>query len=160
MKEILITKGYTVFVDDEDFERISSHKWRAKVKKSTVYASRQEWNAGKPYDVMMHREILGLGPLKVDDIHVDHKDHNGLNNCKLNLRKCTLQQSAMNRRKRPNASAKYKGMCLVDGKWKVTVWKGGEQYHGGLFVSQEQAALEYNKLATKLHGEYACLNQL
>lgn len=38
MKEIPLTKGYVLLVDDEDYERVVALKWYASARKRTVYA--------------------------------------------------------------------------------------------------------------------------
>lgn len=76
-----------VFVDDEDFDRINKFKWTLKKSHNTFYARR---SSKSPTWILMHREIIN-----VDDksIHYDHVDTNGLNNQKINLRRCNHSQS-------------------------------------------------------------------
>ena len=54
----------------------------------------------------MHRQILNAPKGMV----VDHKDGNGLNNRKSNLRLCTPAQNVRNRRPALGSSSKYKGV--------------------------------------------------
>lgn len=83
-------------VDDEDYERLSRFAWSLCEKRNTTVAIRKEPLPGGGYrTTTMHREIVGLehGDRRV----VDHRDGNGLHNCKVNLRVCTGAENAQNR---------------------------------------------------------------
>ena len=65
MKEIPLTRGYVASVDDEDYERLSQHKWRVNKKGNLVYARRTIALSYKPYKAgyfSMHWEIIGKPP--------------------------------------------------------------------------------------------------
>jgi hypothetical protein len=82
-KEIPLTQGKVAVVDEEDFDRLNKHKWYACKNGNTFYALRKSNVNGKRLTILMHREILGLKP---GDPGVDHRDGNGLNNRRKNLR--------------------------------------------------------------------------
>jgi hypothetical protein len=90
MKEIILSSDYSTIVDDEDYEFLKKFKWYLNKGKITFYA-RAKIN-GKM--VRMHRLILKANSTQI----IDHKDRNGLNNQKDNLRFYTLSQNAMNRK--------------------------------------------------------------
>jgi hypothetical protein len=118
--------GYEALVDDEDYEFLSQpqFKWSAKKAWGTVYARTYiESDNGGWVNVEMHRMVIGdfcedwTVPVKkvslqngnsvfiVDErfrsarkISVDHKDGNGLNNCRANLRHATCSEQVANRR--------------------------------------------------------------
>jgi hypothetical protein len=157
MKQIQLTKGQFALVDDEDYEYLNQFKWHVSPHKNTKYAERGvTLEIGKYTVVSMH--ITLMKPSKGMDI--DHKDHNGLNCQKYNLRICTRQQNHRNRRKRPNLSSKYKGVTWdkYARKWKSAITIDRKPKHLGNFSSELEAALAYNKKAKELFGEYACLN--
>ena len=92
---------------------------------------------------------------------IDHRDMNGLNNQRSNLRFCTLSQNAMNRRKRENTSSIYKGVYFNNQrgkKWKAQIRINGKQIHLGLFDFEVDAARAYNMKAIELFCEFANLN--
>lgn len=152
MKEIQLTQGKVTLVDDSDYEMLIKHKWCAIRQEKNWYAtSRVSTNS----HTKMHRIIMGVTESK---IYVDHKDGDGLNNQRANLRLCTNSQNSANRRKSNNSKSKYLGISNLRGKWKVSVRKNGKEYYGGTFISEEDAALAYNKKATEVHGEFARLN--
>lgn len=90
---------------------------------------------------------------------VDHKDLNELNNRIENLRATTKSQNCKNKRSAKNSSSKYLGVHLhMKRSWVVQIKVNGVHLHGGSFKNENEAALHYNKLAVKHHGEFANLN--
>lgn len=155
MKEIQLTQGQIALVDDEDFENLNQFRWCAVKIGRTFYAVRNVRIDGKKRGVRMHCQILG-GKL------IDHKDHNGLNNQKSNLRFCTASQNCMNKRKRKNCVSIYKGVCFhkQHKRWLAHIKKDGKDNHLGYFVTEIDAAKAYNIKAVELFGEFANLNKL
>jgi len=61
MKEIPLTQGKVALVDDEDFERLSRHKWHAAKDNHTWYAQGRFFiEPGVVRSLKTHRELLGL----------------------------------------------------------------------------------------------------
>lgn len=81
--------SFFALVDESDAERVLKHRWHALVRKNTTYA--QTHIGG--HTVFMHRFILELPP-RVGII--DHRDRNGLNNQRLNLRVGTHSENMLN----------------------------------------------------------------
>ena len=155
MKEIQLTKGQVVLVDDEDFEYLNQYKWYADKGSSTFYAKRDVWVNRKRTRILMHCEILnGKG--------IDHIDHNGLNNQKNNLRFCTNSENSMNRRKQENCTSVYKGVYFSNPakKWRADIMFNYKHIFLGHFVSEVEAAKAYNAKAKELFREFANLNNL
>lgn len=162
MKEIELTKGKVAVVDDEDFKKLSKYRWLAQLHRNTWYAIRLE-NTGEYYDngrpkrtkIRMHRQILGFPPWDTD-----HKDHNGLNNKKENLRKCT---SSQNRANSFPIHAGFKGVYYRKAKhsrneYKAVIGYENKHIHIGSFKSACMAARAYDTKARQLFGEFARLN--
>lgn len=153
---IWLTQGQFTLVDDEDYESISKHKWYAQKDRNAYYAVRRDGKRRRK----MHRQIIGL---PYDDIRIpDHIDHNGLNNQRYNLRIATRSQNSANRRSRKNATSKYLGVSIdrLDKSWQVHVVKEGVQTYVGVFKNEVDAAIAYNKAASRIHGEFAHLNKI
>lgn len=157
MKELKLTKGLVSLVDDEDYEWLSQWKWVAVKGNKTFYASRPGSPIGKR--ILMHREILGEIPL---GLFPDHKDRNGLNNQRNNLRLATRYQNQANRSSFKGSSSKYKGVCFYKGRnvWQAHIRKNGVLMWLGNYKSEEFAAQVYNKAAIEIHGEFANLNPI
>jgi HNH endonuclease len=89
---------------------------------------------------------------------VDHEDTDRQNNKIDNLREATKSGNCTNRNSMKNASSKYLGVHKNVNHWEASIRKFGKSKWLGNFKSEEAAALEYNKHAVMLHGEFARLN--
>jgi len=153
MREIKLTQGKVALVDDEDYERLNRYRWCAFRNLNTYYASRSISGSAT---ISMHRQILSVSPGK----EIDHKDGNGLNNQKDNLRSCTHSQNCANQRSQVNVSSKFKGVFWETGrrKWNASIGVAGQRMHLGRFKTEKAAALVYNVAAINHFGEFARLN--
>ena len=160
MRRIYLTQGQHTTVDDEDYYELNQHNWCAvwNEKSQTFYALRKEWSNGGYTTRRMHRVIMRAK----DGEQIDHKDGNGLNNQKSNLRIATATQNMRNRRKRAKGLSRYKGAAPMKGTshWRAYIRINKKLHHLGCFPSEEEAALVYNKAAVKHFGEFASLNIL
>lgn len=162
MKLIPLTQGQFAQVDDEDFDRLNTKKWQAhrRFNSGTYYAmSNIKVCKNKWKSIKMHRVILGMTD---STILVDHKDFNGLNNQKSNLRIATRSQNAANRKPKPNCTSKFLGVSFHKAryKWRASIQKDKKITSLGYFVSEIDAAKAYNEAAILIHGEFANLNHL
>jgi len=148
MKNLLLTTGEAVIIDDEDFERVSRYNWY----NSHGYA----FCTSRKMKISLHRFILNA---KKGEF-VDHKDFNTFNNMKSNIRICTWAQNSQNRAKvNKNTSSKYKGVCWSRHfkRWMAGIKHNGK-YYAKKFIHEINAAIWYDKIAKKLYGEFAYLN--
>lgn len=160
MKTIQLTKGQVALVDDEDFEILIKYSWYAIKGKNTYYAATNVGGRKNRKTLLMHRVILGI---EEKEMVADHKDHNGLNNQRDNLRRCTKSQNQYNRlADKDSAGSELKGVCFHKGakKWQAQIQAGEVKKYLGLFETQQQAALAYNKEAVLLHGDFANVNKI
>ena len=159
MKKIHIKDDIYALVDDEDFERVNAYKWCLNDK---GYAS-TSWHIGhypngKPrqQSMRMHRFIMGL---KKGDYQLDHIDLDKLNNQKSNLRPATQGENARNRQRHSTNKSGYKGVNFhkPSGLYRAVLMHSGKlvtTYHKDAL----SAAISYNSMAIRLHGEFARLN--
>lgn len=145
----------TTIIDEEDWPLVAGYVWCAVHGKCNIYAGART-GGRKGRSVFMHRLIIAAK----DDEWVDHKNRDTLDNRKANLRLCSPSQNAANTIKRRSAAgSKYLGVYMrSNGKFAAQVRKHGKRYWGGLHESEESAALAYNELAARLHGDFARLN--
>lgn len=158
MKEIKLTQNQVALIDDEDFDLVSQYKWFAVKEDNTYYAHSNKWLYGKQVTIRMHRLIMNFPSGK----QVDHKNRNGLDNRRENLRVCTHTQNCQNRKARNGVSI-FKGVCYESNsrskkKWRVRINYGKTRIHIGRFLTEEEAAKAYDKAAKKYFGEFANLN--
>lgn len=161
MREIILTGGEVALVDDDDFDRINQHRWSICSNGGSSYARRATTVNGKDVGLMMHRVIMGITD---KSLRIDHKNRNGLDNQKHNLRSATPSQNSKN--KKGWGSSKYLGVNRK--KWRKSFrWEAkikpdvkSKQVLLGYFKLEKDAALAYNEAAKKYHGEFANLNIL
>ena len=145
MKEIQLTQNKVALVDDCDFDFINQFKW---------YANKlgaKSWYAIRGSDkVPMHKLILPGGM-------VDHRDRDGLNNQRGNLRYATKAQNAANSVITGNFSSKYRGVYKLKTckRWEAYIHLDNKKKSLGLFKTEIEAALAYNNAAKEYFGEFA-----
>lgn len=88
---------------------------------------------------------------------VDHINGDRRDNRIENLRDCNRSQNLSNSRKARGASS-YRGVSRSGNRWAVWCSKNNKSVYGGKFDDEIDAALAFDSLATRLHGEYAGLN--
>jgi hypothetical protein len=160
VREIPLTKGYVALIDDDDFELVSAHKWSAIVHRNPsgsvyVYAHRTVVIDGRQVQLRLHRFLMDAKPGEL----VDHKDSDGLNNQRHNIRHCTRTQNNVNI-VHPHKQSKcgFIGVHAYRRKWRARISVANRRVHLGLFETPEDAARAYDRKAIELHGEFARLN--
>jgi len=155
--EILLTRGKMALVDDDDFEWLSEWKWQA------IQPNPQApwlWYARNSAGYM-HRLILGL-----TDRHIqtDHRDNNGLNNQRSNLRPATSSQNGRNRRLRKGISSQYRGVRYhsntTNRVWEAQIKVRGANISLGYFEDEIEAAKAYDEAARAMLDDFARTNFL
>lgn len=152
MKGIKLNQGYIATIDDTDYPRvIAAGPWHLAKRNNRRYAERSK---GDPR--LLHRFILGLParyPL------VDHKDHNGLDCRRANLRVSDHKQNGANMKARDGTST-YKGVRLYKRtkRWSAQIRVNYKQIHLGYFKKEREAASAYDKAARLYFGEFALCN--
>lgn len=155
--------GHEVLIDSEDVDLLAGFNWRPlALKQDLIYA--RAWR--RNMHLYMHRLIIGAAP----DEEVDHKNGNGLDNRKDNLRIATRSQNLGNvgklRVKKP-PSSQYRGVCWDKAKksWAVFIAADGTYPNGnsksryvGRFSDEAEAARAYDAAALARWGEFARLN--
>jgi hypothetical protein len=160
MKEIQTKKGI-VLVDDDDFVNLSKFKWYVT---SKGYCARRVTIGDKLKQVFMHRFITNAP----DNLNVDHKDRNKLNNQKNNLRLCEQMQNTWNSEKRNNlVTSKFKGVSIENCRgykyYKCKITVNGKIIRKFFPLTTEgeiQAAKKYNELAKEHFKDFALVNNI
>lgn len=141
MPTIGLSQGKHVLVDEDDYIRLSQHKWCFNQKAHGVgYAQRNQhiklgYKQYKTKTVYMHREILNT------ELEVDHINGDTLDNRKENLRVADRIQQSQNTSSRKHSSSQYVGVHLhkLTGKWRSQIKLSGKTVSLGLFDSEEKA---------------------
>ena len=145
---IKLPSGQLVKIDNKDYILCSQYKWWF----DRGYA-RTRVNGKKLY---LHRLIMGNPKGK----QIDHKNHDGLDCRKVNMRICTKNQNNIHRKPKEDCSSCYKGVCWHNqtGKWVARITFNRKMKYLGVFELEIDAAKAYDKSAVELFGEYAYLN--
>lgn len=150
MEIALINSKLTAKINDEDYPLVAGYTWYLHRHNCQNHATTVIDNK----TIQMHRLIL------VTEKQVDHKDRNGLNNQKSNLRAATASQNSANRGPAITNTYGYKGISFEGrrDKWVAKIKVNYRKLHLGYFKTKEEAALAYNEAALKYFGEFAYQN--
>lgn len=157
MKIIPLTKGQSALIDDQDYDLVKGYNWRVLVNTRNLYAITNGWINGKRTAILMHRLLNGF-PHKMC---VDHKDGNGLNNTRANMRVCTYSQNLGNRqRANKNKTSQFKGVSWNSEHkvWIASIQCNKKQMNLGKFPSEVEAAKSYDAMALKHFKEFSYTN--
>jgi hypothetical protein len=170
-REIPLHGGFVALVSPEDFERASAHRWHVKRKLSQpgkLYVQRtirlgSGRDARKTAETL-HRFIMGAAP----GVMVDHRNGDGLDNQRHNLRLADNAQNQRNIRfSKRQKRGQWKGVAWNNnaGRWQAQICAGDVKPNGkrrrlylGLFDDPADAARAYDAAARLHFGEWAALN--
>jgi len=157
---------FTCLVDEADWEKVKSLNWhisKHKAKGRTLfYVSHSYKLSGKNKSLKLHRFLLNPERFKL----VDHKNGNGLDNRRENLRESSKAQNAFNQIKISGTSSSFKGVFWRKDLKKFEAYIKTSQTgkpvrkYLGLFVNEVDAARAYNEAALTYFGEFARLNEI
>lgn len=147
-------------VDDEDYIVLSQWKWHFAAGEYAARDTRRSIRSRGDY-IYMHEAVVALAgwPCLAT---VDHKDGDGLNNQRYNLRPATNSRNLANRGPQRNNTPGYKGVSYDKNrdKWFAQIKVMRKHINLGRFKTKEDAARAYNEAALKHFGEFAYLNPL
>ena len=106
----------------------------------------------------MHQVILNTPKGMLSD----HRNGNGLDNRRKNLRACNVQQNKANSRLPKNNTSGFKGVYWEKKlkKWGALIRVNGKAIYLGYNLDKAGAARRYNQAAYKYFSEFARLNIL
>ena len=146
-------RGYEAVIDRRDVEIISRFRWNAQLtRKGHAYAARTCYEGGRPHCVLMHRFLLK----PPDGVLVDHKDGDGFNNRRDNLRFATASLNNANMVASRRSRLGLKGVSTNKrGRYEARIEKGELKLFIGTFDTPEEASAAYFGAARVLWGDYA-----
>jgi hypothetical protein len=150
---IRLCGGRWVLIDSEDIPKVIEFRWNTtKGKNGVFYAI--AYKKGRHF--LMHRLLTGAVK------QIDHKNRNGLDNRKGNLRPCTQSlNNAKQKRNRVGLSSPFKGVYWdrKRKRWCSHIYLKNKRYDLGGFKDPKLAARAYDRWARKLFGEFALTNE-
>ncbi len=146
--EIALTRGKVALVDPEDYDTLNDFKWYAHKESNLFYAVRNS------NSIRMHRVIMQAS----DQEEVDHRNRNGLDNRKVNLRIANRSQNAANSRVVHGKSG-FRGVTWqkASRKWQAQISVGKKTKYLGVFNTPEEAHEQWRAAAKEAFGEFAAI---
>lgn len=145
--------AFEVLIDDEDFDNVMQYKWFIVKSRRTFYAVRKIYDSdGKRKNQFLHRFLLQQNDSR---IKVDHKDNNGLNNRRDNIRLATVLQNNQNCRRRLDNTSGFRGVSRnKSGKFVAIISINTKLVYLGSYNTAEEASAAYEAKAMEIHGEF------
>lgn len=150
MPTLVTANGHEVLVDDADLHLVAALRWSAYEIGRDCWYAMSEISGRRVY---MHRFVTGA-PKGLD---VDHRNGNGLDNRRENLRVVPHRLNLANQRiqSRPKSS-RFKGVSRTKaGAWESYIKVDGRRRHLGNFRDEVEAAKAYDRAALEAWGEFA-----
>lgn len=157
-----LTRGYEAVIDAVDAHLVSGFNWYAEIDGRSdgsirsVYAVRKRRDeSGNEKGERLHRIIAGATP----GFEVDHKDGDGLNNRRDNIRSATTAQNQHNQRIAQHNTSGAKGVTWhrQRGKWQAQIVISKKRKYLGCFSTVSDASRAYHAAAVSAFGEWANL---
>jgi hypothetical protein len=124
--EIQLTQGKTAIIDTNAYPLVAAYRWHAQQYRKDL------WYAASRLCGLMHNLIRpGLRG------RLDHKDGNGLNNRRQNLRPASKSQNRFNSRKQ-EGSSQFRGVSWHKSthRWRAYIHVDGRHIHLGTALSE------------------------
>lgn len=147
---LLLPSGHVALIDTSDIPLVRPYVWYDYQERHTRYVFAQRKGGAR---IQLHRLLLGNPPFEID-----HRNRNGLDNRRQNLRPATRTQNNANSQKRAGTTSVFKGVCRHKSAWVANAGGPGKKRYLGRFNSERDAALAYDRAAREIFGEFARLN--
>ena len=160
-KWLRLTQGRFALVDEDIFDKLNLRSWHWLKGGTSTGHARSDSRDGI---ILLHHAVLGVTCV------VDHKNNDGLDCRRENLRTAGRSENGANRGKfvgRPDRefTSRYKGvvdrsahLASSDRPWLARIRVDGQLLHLGRYPSEKEAALAYDKAALQHFGEFAKTN--
>lgn len=160
MAEIVLSQGKVALVDDEDYEFLSQWNWHVLFNGHNYYAKCNKYlgtieGKRKFKCLLMHRVIAERIGMDLTSF-IDHKDRDGLNNQRNNLRSANPHENNQNQKIRKDNKSGVKGVCWLkrEKMWKAYIHLERKQKTLGYF-KEKTDAVKARLDAEKLYYPYS-----
>lgn len=156
--EVALIHNKTAYVDQIDSDLLEFH-WKLRLNRGDICYVAIHNYYGDDRVIKIHRIILArmLNRELLPTEMVDHKNSNGLDNRRENLRPANAVENMRNQRKSKSSKSPYKGITKTGNKWRARIGLDNRRIELGLFDTPEAAYAAYCLTARNLYGEFANL---
>ncbi len=144
------TKGRQILLNKYDYEKVSKYHWHTFEYRGLWYATTSI--NGKT--VYMHRLIMDAP----DGTYVDHKNRNGLDNRRRNLRVTNQSTNIANAGMFSHNTSGYRGVVWFRGYWRAQLKFHKTIVQSGGYADPKLCALIRDEMARRLHGSTTFIN--
>lgn len=150
-RSVVLSCGHVAFVDEEDFDRVNEFSWHSVLIGGNHYARR--YVNGEQKNQYLHHFVMGVADGRI----VDHKNGDGMDNRKENLRFATHSQNMRNQRTPKNNRSGVKGVHFdrQTGKWRASLSVDRKFVCLGRHETIEEAESAVRVGRQQHHGEFA-----
>jgi len=143
-----LTKGEWARIDIDDWPLVAGIPWACMADRGLLYA---RYAGGR-----MHTILLGTPK----GFHTDHKDGNGLNNSRSNIRVCTVSQNQQNKTIKKKNKTGFVGVRFDErhGFYEALITVNKKQLHLGTSPTASGAHKLYRAANLKYFGEFSKLH--
>ena len=145
-------------IDASDGDAVAVHPWQlvTPANRDIRYAQASFGPPGNKETVSLHLflwRLWGLPPAE----QIDHKNRNGLDCRRANLRPATYAKNQANKAKSKNCRSGFKGVSWQHDmkRWRATIAVDGKKRSIGWFDTPEEAHAAYLAAAREAYGDYA-----
>jgi hypothetical protein len=154
MKTVPVGKSHSAMLDDSDFPLVLRYKWNLlRGANGRLYAYRWWLEGRKRRYEYLHHLLMGHN-------RIDHRNRNGLDCQRANMRVASRSQNAANSKLPANNTTGFKGVKWCTETYRLKPWQAqitvdGEFKSLGYYATPEEAAAAYVQAAKKYFGEFA-----
>lgn len=145
---IHLSRGRQAWIDRHDVGLCSPYRWTWHRSRKRTYAKASI----KGTVLKLHRYLLNAKKGQ----QIDHRDVDGLNCRRQNLRFATHAQNMCNRRRFANNTSGFTGVCFhkKNQKWVASIGAGKTLRYIGSFFTKRAAAKARDHWAKRLHEDF------
>jgi len=163
------TRGGVILLEEEDYKKIKEDHGLLGSSNSVKGTGKARYAYVQFYPRENGKRVRGSKPFRRELLHrfllnvtggqqADHRDRNGLNNLRSNLRLCTPKENKQNSSVYKTNKIGLKGVSKISGGFKATITVNNKSLVLGVFPQAEMAARVYDLAAIDHFGEFAALN--
>ncbi len=148
-----------VLFDEQDACEVLQYKWGlSKTKSGVFYARTSVGGEGKRRTLYLHRLVCQAVPDPT--VHIDHVNHNGLDNRRKNLRPSSRSQNQANQRIRIGYSSFLRGVSYHkhNRRYEARITFEGKQFNLGTYRHEHEAGVIFDRVALGAWNDFAQLN--